>query len=77
MTEKGKLLLEQALRLSEKERADLAAGLMESLEQEEDLDAEELWDMEILRRVEDVRKGRVQFLSWPEARRVILDDTDG
>ncbi len=58
-------VLEQALELSETERAELAGSLLLSLESE-DLDAEELWDIEIRRRAAELDAGTVQTLSLEE-----------
>jgi putative addiction module component (TIGR02574 family) len=46
-----------ALRLSIKERADLAYCLIESLDTEVDEHAEEAWDAELARRAEAIRQG--------------------
>jgi putative addiction module component (TIGR02574 family) len=49
-----------ALRLSDKERADLAYCLIESLNTKADEDAEEAWDAEFARREAEIRDGKVQ-----------------
>jgi putative addiction module component (TIGR02574 family) len=53
-------LTEQALRMPAERRARLADALIQSLDTESDADMERQWDAEITRRVEDIRKGRVQ-----------------
>jgi len=53
-------LTEQALRMPVERRARLAHALIQSLDTESDADVERHWDAEIARRVEDIRKGRVQ-----------------
>lgn len=58
-------VLEQALELSETERAELAGSLLLSLDSE-DPDAEELWDIEIRRRAAELDAGTVQTLSLEE-----------
>jgi len=70
-------LLETALRLPESERADLAARLIESLDPSQDEGAGTAWAEEIRRRTEDLDRGRVRPIPWSEARRRILDDSDG
>jgi putative addiction module component (TIGR02574 family) len=53
-------LTEQALRMPAERRARLAHALIQSLDAGSDTDVEQQWDAEISRRVEDIRKGRVQ-----------------
>ncbi len=77
MTPTADTILETILRLSETDRGELAARLLDSLEPETDADADAAWDEEIRTRVEDVRAGRVKTVSWAEARTQILADGDG
>ena len=73
-------LLEDALRLPEPDRAELAAFLIDSLDQEVDEDAHSAWDSEILRRLAELDSGAVKPIPWPEARRMIVgagDDSAG
>jgi putative addiction module component (TIGR02574 family) len=62
-------VLEQALALGEKDRASVAGALIESLQPELDADAEQAWDAEIRRRVEELDSGVVQTVPWSEVRR--------
>jgi putative addiction module component (TIGR02574 family) len=62
-------LLKQALSLDEKDRASVAGALIESLQQETDPDAEEAWDVEIRRRVEELESGTVEAIPWTEVRK--------
>lgn len=64
-------LLNEALRLTEEERAALAGELIQSLEHEVDPDAEAAWSTEIRTRVERVEAGAATRVSWAEARRRI------
>jgi len=50
-------LTEQALELSENERAELAHRLLLSLEEVKEDGVEEAWDEEIARRVERIKNG--------------------
>jgi putative addiction module component (TIGR02574 family) len=71
-------LLESALHLSDSERGELAARLIESLEPTEEVENHELaeaWATEIAQRLADLDQGRVQTIPWPEARRMIFDDS--
>ena len=76
MTEKANHLLGEAMQLSENDRADLAAQLMDSLDSTMDDDVESAWGAEILQRLHEVQEGKVQPIPWPEARRMILEDSD-
>ena len=64
-------LLEIALRLPDRERADLAASLIESLDQPFDADARNAWAAEVGRRVAEIDSGAVQAVPWDEARQII------
>ncbi len=77
MTSNAIKLLEDALGLPENDRADLAARLIDSLDQHGDDDAPLAWDAEIARRIADVDSGSVKPVPWPEARRMILGISDG
>jgi len=62
-------LLKQALTLPDKERAELASSLIDSLDPIVDPDAELAWQQEIARRLEDVESGRVKTIPWDEVQR--------
>jgi putative addiction module component (TIGR02574 family) len=66
MTVNALKLLEDALRLTEKERADLAARLIDSLDPEVDADVASAWDAEIHRRLSELDSGVVKPVPWPE-----------
>jgi putative addiction module component (TIGR02574 family) len=66
MTERSMELLEKALALSEEERAELAASLLQSLDQGSDEGAEGAWRKEIDRRLERLNSGEAQTISWDE-----------
>src|SRR5579863_3002451 len=53
-------LLKHALTLSDKERAELASSLIDSLDPTVDADAELAWQEEIARRLEEVENGRMK-----------------
>jgi len=72
-------LLEEAMHLSELERGELAARLIDSLEplaEDDDTDVAVNWGEEIARRLADLDQGRVQTIPWSEARRMIQDESD-
>jgi putative addiction module component (TIGR02574 family) len=76
MTHDAAQLLEQALRLPEGERADLAARLLDSLDAATDSDVEAAWSTEIQNRLEELDTGKVQPIPWAEARKLIQDTSD-
>ncbi|MGD0183243.1 MAG: addiction module protein [Terriglobales bacterium] len=57
-------LLKKALALPEKERADLAGTLIESLDETVDENPEAGRQEEILRRLEEVRSGKANTTAW-------------
>ncbi len=64
-------LLAEALEISAADRGHLAAKLIESLDSETDVNAEQAWAVEIQRRLQEMDEGRVQLAPWSEARRLI------
>jgi len=62
-------LLKHALTLPDRERAELASSLIDSLDPTVDADAEMAWQEEIARRLEEVESGRVKTVPWDEVRR--------
>ena len=69
MTADAKRLLEEALRLPPDTRGELATKIIESLDDDIDDDAEELWRAEIERRVKDLDAGTAKTVPWEEVRR--------
>lgn len=45
---------------------------LESLDTEVDDDAEEAWDAEIAKRLDEINSGKVKMIPWSEARRQIM-----
>jgi putative addiction module component (TIGR02574 family) len=68
MTHAVKELYEQAARLPEDDRAELAGLLLESIEGPADEGVEAAWAVEIERRMADYRAGRVKTIPWSEVR---------
>ncbi len=77
MTQKAEFLLTEVLSLAEAEREELIVRLLESMDGDDDADAETAWGDEIKTRLDDVRAGRVTPVAWEEARKQILADDDG
>jgi putative addiction module component (TIGR02574 family) len=67
-------LLSDAMRLSDEQRAALAAALIDSLDPEIDDDAEAAWSVEIAHRLRRIENGEVKTIPWLEARAMIAAD---
>jgi putative addiction module component (TIGR02574 family) len=71
MTQEVTELLRKALALPPEARAALAGSLLESLDDTVDATAEEEWNEEIARRIQELDSGRVKPIPWAEARRQV------
>jgi putative addiction module component (TIGR02574 family) len=69
-------IIEDALTLPPEDRARVAAALIESLDADEDPDAERAWATEIERRVERVLAGESQGAPWEEVRERLMARLD-
>lgn len=74
MTKNAEQLLDEALRLSEQERAEFAARLIESLEREVDHDVDAAWAAEIERRCAALDAGQAVTSDWNDVRRRIEEE---
>jgi putative addiction module component (TIGR02574 family) len=70
MTTRAADILQSALSLTDSERADLAARLIDSLDGDE-ASAQAEWDREIEYRLAQIDGGQVRSVPWDEARRQI------
>jgi putative addiction module component (TIGR02574 family) len=77
MTTKVKKLLDDALKLSDKDRAEVAAKLLDSLDSDQEDEIEEEWAAEIMKRIDDLEQGKVKAIPWTKAWREIVDRTHG
>ena len=68
MSATSRAVLDQALRLSEEERAEIAGELIASLDGPPDEDVERAWEEEISRRLEQVDRGEVVPEPWETVR---------
>jgi putative addiction module component (TIGR02574 family) len=66
MTQEAQELLQKALALPDKERAELARNLISSLDATLDPDVDAAWQQEIVHRLHDVQSGDVKTISWDE-----------
>jgi putative addiction module component (TIGR02574 family) len=71
-TQDTRELFETALKLPIEARAELAGRLIETLDEEADEDAEQLWAIEIARRVKELDEGTARTVPWSEVRRQLL-----
>ena len=84
MTQPAFELLQKALTLSDEERAELAASLIDSLDTNVDAGAEGEWNREIARSIEDLDSGKANTVPWEFSGRfqqssltTSKDDSDG
>jgi putative addiction module component (TIGR02574 family) len=68
-------ILNTALQLPDKDRADLAASLIESLDRSFDSDTQAIWAEEVSRRLAELDSGTVRAVPWDEARQIIAGRT--
>jgi len=73
MTEDVKKVLNQALALTEVERAGLAASLIASLEEEETGDVEAAWEVELKTRIDHLDSGNTVGITWSSLRKKTLE----
>lgn len=72
MTRDAEAVLEQALALSEADRADLAGILLQSIEPAAETEVEQAWRQEVARRVAALEAGEVTTVPWEEVRDRLL-----
>ena len=77
MTHETSEILKKALALPPEARAALASSLLESLDETVDESAEEQWNLEIARRIEELDAGKVKPIPWAEARRRVANILNG
>ncbi|MGA8312514.1 MAG: addiction module protein [Terriglobales bacterium] len=69
MTQEAHELLQKALALPDKDRAELAGSLIASLDTTVDQDVDAAWQQEVVRRLQEVQSGKVETISWEEVQR--------
>ena len=74
MTKNAERLLDEALRLAQSERAEIAARLIQSLEPETDSDVDAAWAAEIERRCAALDAGQAVTSDWNDVRRRIEEE---
>jgi len=68
MTKPAEALLREAIKLDVNERAELAAELLASLDDEPDEDVEAAWAAEIERRIARIEAGTEKLIPWEEVK---------
>jgi putative addiction module component (TIGR02574 family) len=71
VTKPAEKVLSEALTLDTRERAEIAAQLIASLDGEPDEDVEAAWAAEVDRRIREVEAGRAKLVPWGEVERRI------
>ena len=66
MSSEARRILQTALALPDIDRAEIAVGLLASLDGPPDPDAEEAWTAEITRRAESVLGGEAKLVDWED-----------
>jgi putative addiction module component (TIGR02574 family) len=69
MTVDVRRILDDALRLPENDRAELAGLLIDSLDEGQDAGVQAAWSDEIARRLDELDSGAVTPIPWAEVRR--------
>jgi len=69
MTEKSQVVLEEALKLTPTERAEVAEQLIASLDEAPETDVERAWQEEIQKRLQQIERGEVKTIPWEEVQK--------
>jgi len=77
MESEAQHLLQSALSLTPSDRADIAASLIQSLDEVVDADADAAWADEIKRRIESIDNGQVSLIPWDQVMREMRQRLDG
>ena len=72
MVEEVRKIVEQALKMPARERAEIAQRLLESLDRQTDLNVESAWQSEVERRISELDNGQVTCIPWEEVRERLM-----
>lgn len=75
MGDKTRGIVEQALKLSPNERAEVAERLLASLDEAPDIGVEQAWQAEVQRRLGEIERGEVKTIPWEEVQRRLQHGT--
>jgi putative addiction module component (TIGR02574 family) len=76
VTQDADELLKKALTLPANDRATLAGSLIDSLEDVDEASAQNAWNDEIARRIEELDSGKAKTIPWDEVRRRVATKLD-
>jgi putative addiction module component (TIGR02574 family) len=76
VTQEADELLKKALTLPAEDRATLAGSLIDSLDEAEEVTAQNAWNDEIARRIEELDSGKAKTIPWEEVRHRIAVKLD-
>lgn len=76
MSSSARKVLEQALALPEADRRRVAEALLDSIPRESQQEIERAWRDEVLRRIEEVRRGEVEPEPWSEVKQRMRETLD-
>jgi putative addiction module component (TIGR02574 family) len=76
VTQEANELLKKALTLPANDRATLAGSLIDSLEEADEASAQNAWNDEIARRIEEFDSGKAKTIPWDEVRRRVASKLD-
>jgi putative addiction module component (TIGR02574 family) len=62
MAEKSQVVLEEALKLTANERAEVVERLIASLDEAPDTDVEQAWQEEVQQRLQQIERGEVELI---------------
>jgi len=71
VTQEADDLLKKALTLPAQDRATLAGSLIDSLDEADEMSAQNDWNDEITRRIEELDSGKAKTIQWDEVKRRI------
>ena len=66
VTKAAEEILAEALNLDTRDRANVAAKLLASLDGEPEEEVEAAWAAEVARRIEEIETGRVELVPWED-----------
>ena len=69
MNKEVETILKKAMNMSQQQRAFIAEQLIESLEAKTDTDVEKEWQQEIQKRMADVNREGIVFVTWDDAKK--------
>jgi putative addiction module component (TIGR02574 family) len=72
VVEEVRKIVEQALKMPARERAEIAQRLLESLDRQMDINVESAWQSEVERRISELDSGQVACIPWEEVRERLM-----